>query len=178
MVARTTLYMGGASARRGDLHGNLGGVWRQRHLCRSARDGGAADGKSDLPVRRDPRLDEGSAPITPLRSKLGSRRHRSAFGYNALRHSSSSRRPHPMSRWNLAWLVGIPLVVLLGLTLTYSAPPLREGPELRTGQAARRRARRSRSELRPRTRPRAAARARRGHDQRRPGAARPAFRRS
>jgi carboxyl-terminal processing protease len=31
-----------------------------------------------------------------------------------------------MSRWNLAWLLGIPLVVLLGLTLTYSAPPLRE----------------------------------------------------
>jgi carboxyl-terminal processing protease len=31
-----------------------------------------------------------------------------------------------MSRWNLAWLVGIPLVVLLGLTLTYSAPPLRQ----------------------------------------------------
>jgi carboxyl-terminal processing protease len=31
-----------------------------------------------------------------------------------------------MSRWNLAWLVGIPLVILLGLTLTYSAPPLRE----------------------------------------------------
>ncbi len=31
-----------------------------------------------------------------------------------------------MSRWNLAWLVGIPLVVLLGLTLTYSAPPVRE----------------------------------------------------
>jgi carboxyl-terminal processing protease len=30
-----------------------------------------------------------------------------------------------MSRWNLSWLVGIPLVVLLGLTLTYSAPPLR-----------------------------------------------------
>jgi carboxyl-terminal processing protease len=28
-----------------------------------------------------------------------------------------------MSRFNLAWLVGIPLVVLLGLTLTYSAPP-------------------------------------------------------
>ncbi|HEX4592148.1 MAG TPA: S41 family peptidase [Gemmataceae bacterium] len=27
-----------------------------------------------------------------------------------------------MTRWNLAWLVGIPLVVLLGLTLTYSAP--------------------------------------------------------
>src|SRR4051794_30697373 len=31
-------------------------------------------------------------------------------------------RSHPMTRWNLAWLVGIPLVVLLGLTLTYSAP--------------------------------------------------------
>jgi carboxyl-terminal processing protease len=31
-----------------------------------------------------------------------------------------------MSRWNLAWLVGIPLVILLGLTLTYSAPPLRQ----------------------------------------------------
>ena len=31
-----------------------------------------------------------------------------------------------MSRWNLAWLVGIPLVVLLGLTLTYSAPPSRQ----------------------------------------------------
>ena len=31
-----------------------------------------------------------------------------------------------MSRWNLAWLVGIPFVILLGLTLTYSAPPLRE----------------------------------------------------
>src|SRR5438309_1137400 len=31
-----------------------------------------------------------------------------------------------MSRWNLAWLVGIPLVVLLGLTLTYSAPPVRD----------------------------------------------------
>jgi carboxyl-terminal processing protease len=29
-----------------------------------------------------------------------------------------------MSRANLAWLVGIPLVVLLGLTLVYSAPPL------------------------------------------------------
>jgi carboxyl-terminal processing protease len=27
-----------------------------------------------------------------------------------------------MSRWNLSWLVGIPLVILLGLTLTYSAP--------------------------------------------------------
>src|SRR5438270_6725202 len=31
-----------------------------------------------------------------------------------------------MSRWNLAWLVGIPLVILLGLTLTYSAPPVRD----------------------------------------------------
>src|SRR5581483_5681414 len=30
-----------------------------------------------------------------------------------------------MSRWNLAWLMGIPLAVLLGLTLVYSAPPLR-----------------------------------------------------
>src|SRR5205807_6959274 len=36
------------------------------------------------------------------------------------------RRRRSMSRWNLAWLVGIPLVVLLGLTLTYSAPPVRE----------------------------------------------------
>ncbi|VTS06298.1 S41 family peptidase [Tuwongella immobilis] len=27
-----------------------------------------------------------------------------------------------MSRWNLAWLLGIPAVVLLGLTLSYSAP--------------------------------------------------------
>jgi carboxyl-terminal processing protease len=31
-----------------------------------------------------------------------------------------------MSRWNLSWLVGIPLVILLGLTLTYSAPPQRQ----------------------------------------------------
>jgi carboxyl-terminal processing protease len=31
-----------------------------------------------------------------------------------------------MSRWNLSWLIGIPLVVLLGLTLTYSAPALRQ----------------------------------------------------
>ena len=31
-----------------------------------------------------------------------------------------------MSRWNLSWLVGIPLVVLLGLTLTYSATPMRQ----------------------------------------------------
>jgi carboxyl-terminal processing protease len=31
-----------------------------------------------------------------------------------------------MSRFNLAWLIGIPLVVLLGLTLTYSAPPIRD----------------------------------------------------
>lgn len=28
-----------------------------------------------------------------------------------------------MSRWNLAWLLGIPAVVLLGLTVSYSAPP-------------------------------------------------------
>ena len=27
-----------------------------------------------------------------------------------------------MSRWNLAWLLGVPAVVVLGLTLTYSAP--------------------------------------------------------
>src|SRR5262245_23598733 len=31
-----------------------------------------------------------------------------------------------MTRWNLAWLVAIPLVVLLGLTLTYSAPPVKD----------------------------------------------------
>src|SRR6266567_8863008 len=31
-----------------------------------------------------------------------------------------------MSRFNLAWLIGIPLVVLLGLTLTYSAPPIKD----------------------------------------------------
>jgi carboxyl-terminal processing protease len=31
-----------------------------------------------------------------------------------------------MSRWNLSWLIGIPLVVVLGLTLVYSAPPLRQ----------------------------------------------------
>ncbi|MBY0528336.1 MAG: S41 family peptidase [Gemmataceae bacterium] len=29
----------------------------------------------------------------------------------------------PMSRWNLAWLIGIPCVAMLGLTLSYSAPP-------------------------------------------------------
>jgi carboxyl-terminal processing protease len=28
-----------------------------------------------------------------------------------------------MSRWNLAWLLGIPAVAILGLTLSYSAPP-------------------------------------------------------
>lgn len=28
-----------------------------------------------------------------------------------------------MSRWNLAWLIGIPAVAILGLTLSYSAPP-------------------------------------------------------
>lgn len=28
-----------------------------------------------------------------------------------------------MSRWNLAWLLGIPAVLLLGLTLSHSAPP-------------------------------------------------------
>src|SRR6516164_380087 len=27
-----------------------------------------------------------------------------------------------MSRWNLAWLLGIPAVALLGLTIAYSAP--------------------------------------------------------
>src|SRR5437773_2020756 len=31
-----------------------------------------------------------------------------------------------MSRYNIAWLLGIPLVVLLGLTLTYSAPPIKD----------------------------------------------------
>jgi carboxyl-terminal processing protease len=34
-----------------------------------------------------------------------------------------------MSRWNLAWLLGIPLVVALGLTLSYSAPAVREKKE-------------------------------------------------
>jgi len=28
-----------------------------------------------------------------------------------------------MSRWNLAWLIGIPTIAILGLTLSYSAPP-------------------------------------------------------
>src|SRR5437762_12337609 len=43
-------------------------------------------------------------------------------GYNRL----VTGGPRRMSRFNLAWLVGIPLVVLLGLTLTYSAPPVKD----------------------------------------------------
>lgn len=31
-----------------------------------------------------------------------------------------------MNRWNLAWLIGIPMVVVMGLTLSYSAPIGRE----------------------------------------------------
>lgn len=31
-----------------------------------------------------------------------------------------------MSRWNLGWLIGVPAVVLIGLAITYSAPPLRQ----------------------------------------------------
>jgi carboxyl-terminal processing protease len=31
-----------------------------------------------------------------------------------------------MNRWNLAWLIGIPMVVMLGLTVSYSAPISRE----------------------------------------------------
>ena len=39
-----------------------------------------------------------------------------------LRHVSSPE-DFRMSRWNLAWLLGIPAVALLGLTVSYSAPP-------------------------------------------------------
>ena len=80
-----------------------------------------------------------------------------------------------MSRRNLAWLLGIAAVTLLGAAVLYSAPTAREGQGLRDGPPRRRRAARGPRALRHRPRRGARAQARRGHDQRRPGTARPAL---
>src|SRR5262245_21704361 len=67
----------------------------------------------------------GIAPISPLRYTAPS--HRTHAALPARRHGTAPRqgrsivRTH-MSRWNLAWLLGIATTALIGFSLTYSAP--------------------------------------------------------